>query len=80
MSKTQDLVIDDLNSKPIISKCDKVIVSASINGYGMDIEAEVCEVSCVCGHTLVTVDYVNPISDPNGGRGGCYYIEQLSLK
>lgn len=79
MSKTKDIVIADLNSKLVISKYDKVIVSASANGYGIDIEAEVCKVSCVLGCTLVTVDYVNPICDPNGGRGGCYYIEQLSL-
>lgn len=77
MSKIQDVVIDDLNSQEVVKPFDRVVVPAAINGYGVDIEAEVAKVSVFGGRVLVSVDYVNPTSDPNGGRGGCYYAEQL---
>lgn len=80
MSNTKNAVIDDLNSqRSVISKYDKVIVPAQINGYGIDIEAEVEDVDTILGRTLATVDYVNPASTPDGKCGGCYNIEQLKL-
>lgn len=81
MSKTKDAVIDNLNSRQaLISKYDKVIIPAQINGYGIDIEAEVYKVGTTLGRTYVAVDYINPTSTPDGNRSGCYYIEQLKLK
>lgn len=77
MSKIQDVVIDDLNGQAVVNPFDRVVVPAAINGYGIDIEAEVTQVSVFSDRVLVSVDYVNPTSDPHGRRGGCYYSEQL---
>lgn len=60
-----------------IKENDRVIIPAEINGFGIDIKANVSKVETFAGRTLVQVDYIEPGRDPDGGKGGCFYIEQL---
>lgn len=60
-----------------IKENNLVIIPAQINGFGIDIKAIVSKVETFAGRTLVQVDYVEPGVDPEGGKGGCFYIEQL---
>lgn len=60
-----------------IKENDIVIIPAQINGYGVDIKANVSKVETFAGRTLVQVDYVEPGRDPAGGKGGCFHIEQV---
>lgn len=63
--------------KTTIKENDRVIIPAEINGFGIDIKAIVSKVETFAGKTLVQVDYVELGADPEGGKGGCFYIGQL---
>lgn len=63
--------------KTTIKENDRVIIPAEINGFGIDIKANVSKVETFAGKTLVQVDYVEPGADPEGGKGGCFPIEQV---
>lgn len=56
---------------------DLVLIPAEINGFGIDIKARVSNVETFAGRTLIQVDYVEPGADPEGGKGGCFHIEQV---
>ena len=54
---------------------DRVIISATLNGFGYEMKGTVTHVEEFMKHTLVSVKYDKP--DPFGIIGGTYYQNQL---